>query len=265
MTAPLLVRDVMSGAPITVDPETLMLEARQRMLEARIRHLVVTDDSRVVGIMTDRDVRLNLPSPATSLSVWEFNVLLARLTVREVMTSSVLVVGPDRSAAEAAQIMLDHKIGALPVVDGGRLVGIVSESDFVRAGAGVPRRQMPSILLVEDEPDLAATCERLLSRRGWRVLMVGTRGGGLAALAGPIRPALAIIDRRLPDGDGFDVLRAARAAGTPVIVVTGHGSPGVRQAALEEGAAAFLTKPFSARDLVDLVHSIAGDPERPLS
>ena len=95
--------------------------------------------------------------------------------------------------------------------------------------------------------------------------MVGSRGDGLAALTGPIRPALAIIDRRLPDGDGFDVLRAARAAGTPVIVVTGHGSPGVRQAALEEGAAAFLTKPFSARDLVDLVHSIAGDPERPLS
>jgi acetoin utilization protein AcuB len=139
MTASLLVRDIMSVKPITVDPETLMLEARQRMMDGRIRHLVVTEDSRVVGIVTDRDIRLNLPSPATSLSVWEINFLLARLTVREVMTGSVVVVDPDRPAAEAARIMLDHKIGALPVVDGGRLVGIVTESDFVRAVAGVPR------------------------------------------------------------------------------------------------------------------------------
>jgi acetoin utilization protein AcuB len=139
MTSSSLVRDIMSVKLITVDPETLMLEARQRMMDGRIRHLVVTEDSRIVGIVTDRDIRLNLPSPATSLSVWEINFLLARLTVREVMTGSVVVVDPDRPAAEAARIMLDHKIGALPVVDGGRLVGIVTESDFVRAVAGVPR------------------------------------------------------------------------------------------------------------------------------
>jgi acetoin utilization protein AcuB len=139
MTASSLVSDMMSVKPMTVDPETLMLEARQRMMDDRIRHLVVTEDSRIVGIVTDRDIRLNLPSPATSLSVWEINFLLARLTVREVMTGSVVVVDPDRPAAEAARIMLDHKIGALPVVDGGRLVGIVTESDFVRAVAGVPR------------------------------------------------------------------------------------------------------------------------------
>ena len=139
MTASLLVRDIMSAKPLTVDPETQMLEARQRMLERRIRHLVVTENSRVVGIVTDRDIRLNLPSPATSLSVWEINFLLARLTVREVMTASVLVVDPDRPAAQAARIMLDHKVGALPVIDDGRLVGIVTESDFVRAVAGPPR------------------------------------------------------------------------------------------------------------------------------
>ena len=139
MTASVLVRDIMSVKPRTVDPETPMLEARQRMLERRIRHLVVTENSRVVGIVTDRDIRLNLPSPATSLSVWEINFLLARLTVREVMTASVLVVDPDRPAAQAARIMLDHKVGALPVIDSGRLVGIVTESDFVRAVAGPPR------------------------------------------------------------------------------------------------------------------------------
>ena len=127
--------DLMTATPITVDPTTPMLEARQRMAQARIRHLIVVEDDCVVGIITDRDIRLNLPSPATSLSVWELNFLLASLTVRSVMTSSVLVVESQRPIAEAARIMIDHKIGALPVVDEGRLVGIVTESDFVRAMA----------------------------------------------------------------------------------------------------------------------------------
>src|SRR6185436_16613012 len=126
------VRDLMTMKPITVTPDTGMLEARQRMMEERIRHLVVTEEGRVVGIVTDRDIRLNLPSPASSLSVWEMNFLLAKLTVGDVMTRSVLIVDPKRSAAEAAHIMLTHKIGALPVTEGERLVGIITESDFLR-------------------------------------------------------------------------------------------------------------------------------------
>lgn len=135
------VRDLMTAQPITVDPETPMLQARQRMAEERIRHLVVVEEARVVGIVTDRDIRLNLPSPATSLSVWELNFLLSRLTVGGVMSKGVLVVAPDRPAAEAARIMIEHKIGALPVVEEGRLIGIVTESDFVRvmAEAGAVR------------------------------------------------------------------------------------------------------------------------------
>jgi acetoin utilization protein AcuB len=127
----------MSEKPITVHPDTLMLDARQRMLQARIRHLVVVEGEGVAGIVTDRDIRLNLPSPATSLSVWEMNFLLAKLTVRDVMTRAVVLVDPKRSAAEAAQIMLTHKISALPVTEGERLVGIITESDFVRLVAGV--------------------------------------------------------------------------------------------------------------------------------
>ena len=133
------VHGIMSAKPITVDPDMPMLEARQRMRDERIRHLLVTEGSRLVGIVTDRDIRLNLPSPATTLSVWEINFLLAKLRVRDVMTSSVLVVDSNRPAAEAARIMLEHKIGALPVLDNGQLVGIVTESDFVRAVAGQPR------------------------------------------------------------------------------------------------------------------------------
>jgi acetoin utilization protein AcuB len=129
------VRDLMTAKPITVEAEMPMLDARQRMVAERIRHLVVVEDTRVVGIVTDRDIRLNLPSPATSLSVWEMNYLLSKLTVGSVMSRSVLVVDPDRPVAEAAHIMIEHKIGALPVVEAGRLVGIVTESDFVRVVA----------------------------------------------------------------------------------------------------------------------------------
>ena len=127
------VRDLMSDTPITVDPQTPMLDARQRMAEQRIRHLIVVEGGRIVGIVTDRDIRLNMPSPATSLSVWEVNALLAKLTVGDIMTRGVLVVSPERTVAEAARILMTHKISALPVTEGERLLGIITESDFVRA------------------------------------------------------------------------------------------------------------------------------------
>jgi adenylylsulfate kinase len=129
------VRDLMTRSLITVSPTTTVTEARALMSTERVRHLLVTDAGRLAGIVTDRDIRLNLASPATTLSVWELNYLLARLTVGEVMTKSVIVVDPERDAREAARIMLDHKIGALPVLESERLVGILTETDLVRAFA----------------------------------------------------------------------------------------------------------------------------------
>ncbi len=128
------VRELMTGALIAARPDMPVLDARHLMIEKRIRHLLVTSDSgELLGIVTDRDIRLNLPSQATSLSVWELNYLLTRLTVGKVMTQSVITVGPDREVRDAAVLMLDHRIGALPVVDGGRLIGIVTETDLLRA------------------------------------------------------------------------------------------------------------------------------------
>lgn len=127
------VRDLMTRDPLTVSVDSSLVDARRMMLERRFRHLLVTDGGRLAGIVTDRDIRLNLPSPATSLSVWEINYLLARMTVGSVMTAAVITVDPNRDVVEAAHIMLDHKIGALPVVDGGTVVGIMTETDIVRA------------------------------------------------------------------------------------------------------------------------------------
>jgi acetoin utilization protein AcuB len=132
------VRDLMSADPIAVSPDTTVFDARQTMLKERIRHLLVTEGQRLLGIVTDRDIRLNLPSQATSLSVWEVNYLLARLTVEEVMTTGVIIIGPDQNARNAARLMLEHKIGALPVLDGERLIGIITETDVLRAFARTP-------------------------------------------------------------------------------------------------------------------------------
>jgi len=132
------VRELMTGGLITVRPDTPVFDARQTMLKERIRHLLVTENRRLLGIVTDRDIRLNLPSQATSLSVWEVNYLLARLTVDKVMTTSVIIIGPDQEARDAARLMLEHKIGALPVLDGDHLIGIITETDVLRAFARRP-------------------------------------------------------------------------------------------------------------------------------
>jgi len=127
------VRDLMTGQPLAVAPDTPVFEACQLMGRERIRHLLVTEGPRLVGVVTDRDIRLNLPSQATTLSVWEVNYLLARLTVGQVMTRMLVTVDPARPARVAARLMLEHKIGCLPVLDQGVLVGIVTETDILRA------------------------------------------------------------------------------------------------------------------------------------
>ncbi len=129
----MIVADLMTRSVISVPPDTPVLDARQEMLKRQIRHLpVIGPDRELLGIVTDRDIRLNLPSQATSLSVWELNYLLTKLTVEQVMTRTVITVGPERPAPDAARLMLDQKIGALPVMDAGRLVGIVTETDMLR-------------------------------------------------------------------------------------------------------------------------------------
>jgi DNA-binding response OmpR family regulator len=116
-----------------------------------------------------------------------------------------------------------------------------------------------SVLVVEDEADLVATYERLLRRQGCRVVATGTRREALVAIRDE-RFALVVADLRLPDGDGLDVVRAARASPIPppVIVVTGFGSEATRHAALVAGASAYLRKPFSVSEFSRVVETALG-------
>src|SRR5512145_3063686 len=97
------VRELMTATPITVAPESTVVDARHLMATRRFRHLLVVEGERLLGIVTDRDIRLNLPSPATSLSVWELNYLLARLTVEQIMTKAVITGGPRRAPHARSQ------------------------------------------------------------------------------------------------------------------------------------------------------------------
>jgi len=120
---------------------------------------------------------------------------------------------------------------------------------------------MNRILVVDNEPDLRHTYDRLLRRQGYRVITAGSRAEGLRLVTEP--PRLVIADPKLPDGDGLDIVRAASAnhPPVPVIVVTSFASAASRKAAQTSGAAAFLAKPFSASALLELVRI---EFERPL-
>ncbi len=133
-----LVRDWMTANPITVDPKTTLPEAHKIMRDRRIRRLPVVDRGHLVGIVTLGDVREAEPSDATTLSIFELHYLLAKLTIGEIMTREPITISENATIREAAKMMLQHKIGGLPVTEGGKLVGIITESDIFRVLAQEP-------------------------------------------------------------------------------------------------------------------------------
>lgn len=127
------VKEWMSTTPVTAHPTTSLPDAHKIMTENNIRRLPVVDkNNKLVGIVSMSDVREAEPSDATTLSIYELNYLLAKLTIEKVMTTNVVTVFPDSTIAQAAKMMLEKKIGGIPVVEGETLVGIITESDIFR-------------------------------------------------------------------------------------------------------------------------------------
>ncbi len=127
-----LVRDWMTPDPICVTPDTTLPEAHKLMTDRRIRRLPVVKDGQLVGIVTRGDLRGAQPSEATSLSIFELNYLVSRLTLDQIMTRDPLTIRPDETIFDAARLMLQNKIAGLPVVKDGKVVGILTESDIFR-------------------------------------------------------------------------------------------------------------------------------------
>jgi len=129
----MLVEKRMKRDPVTVTPDDSFRHAMTLIRQKGIRHLPVVEGGQLVGIVTDRDIRQTSPSPATSLEIHELHYLLEKVRIREIMTKKVYTVTPDIPIEEAARLMLQYKIGGLPVLKQGTLVGIITETDILRA------------------------------------------------------------------------------------------------------------------------------------
>ena len=126
------VRDIMSTNVVTVEEKTSIHDARKIMEAHKIRRLPVMKKDKLVGLVTERMLLEASPSPATSLSIHEMHYLLAKMTVKEIMVKNPYTISPDMPVEEGLQLGQEKGYGAFPVVEEGRLVGVVTESDIVR-------------------------------------------------------------------------------------------------------------------------------------
>jgi acetoin utilization protein AcuB len=124
------VRDVMTWNVATVTSDTPIMEARKIMDAHGVRRLPVIDKGKLVGMVSKERITRSAPSPATSLSVWEINYLLAKMTVKEIMSKNPVTVDPDMSVESAIALAQNKGVGALPVVENNKLVGIATTNDF---------------------------------------------------------------------------------------------------------------------------------------
>ena len=128
-----LVKNWMTTPVYVIHTDTPVADAYNMMMQRNIRRLPVIEKDRLVGIVTLGDLREARPSPATSLSIYELNYVLAKLTVGQVMTHNPFTVTPDTPIQQAARIMHDRKVSGLPVVDEQeRPIGVITESDIFR-------------------------------------------------------------------------------------------------------------------------------------
>ncbi|MBI5035107.1 MAG: CBS domain-containing protein [Chloroflexi bacterium] len=125
------VEQVMSRNPATVSSNDSIRVALDRMRERSCRRLPVVDSGALVGIVSDRDLRRATNSPYVMRERWYDDFMLDHIPVRACMTPNPITISPRTSIAEAARLMLDRKIGGLPVLDEEHLVGIVTETDLL--------------------------------------------------------------------------------------------------------------------------------------
>ena len=126
------IRDWMTSDPITVSGSTTLPKAYWLMVENNIRRLLVIDKNLLVGIVTMDDLRGSFHSEITTIIPLRFNEILSKMPVRQFMSKDPITIAPTANVVEAARKMLEHKISTLPVMDSGKVVGIITESDLFR-------------------------------------------------------------------------------------------------------------------------------------
>jgi acetoin utilization protein AcuB len=174
----MLVHERMSRNPYTITADMPVEEALKKMREVHVRRFPVLDKSgKLIGIVSEKDLLYASPSPATSLSIYEMHYLLSKLTVSQVMVKDVVTVTEDTPVEDAARIMTDRKIGSLPVVRAGQLVGIITETDLFKLFMellGARKKGVRLTMLVPDQKGMLAKIATAIAQQGGNIIALGT-------------------------------------------------------------------------------------------
>jgi len=162
---------------VTISKDERMTVAKKILKEKNIRHLPVVEGKKLIGLVTNMDIRKAEASPATSLEIRELHYLLDKLTVGEIMTRNVITISPDISVEEAAILLHDNKIGCLPVVEDGNLIGIITENDVMEIlieVLGMKEKGSRLEVQVDDKPGALADITRIIKESNVNITSVVT-------------------------------------------------------------------------------------------
>jgi acetoin utilization protein AcuB len=172
----LLVENWMNPEVITVDADDSMLDATKILKEHNIRHLPVLEKGKLVGIITDRDLKRASPSDATALEAHELLYLVANIKVREIMTRNPITVPYNFTIEEAAQILLEAKISGMPVIDkNGDVIGTITQTDLFKvliSLTGVGKKGVQFAFLLEDRPGSIREVTDIIRSYGGRMASI---------------------------------------------------------------------------------------------
>ena len=172
----MLVGERMSHPVISAHPDMPIVDALDLMKREHIRRMPVVKNGKLVGIVSDKDLLNASPSQATSLSVWELNYLVSKITIKDVMTKDVLTVQETTPIEEAARIMADNKIGGLPVMRDHEIVGMITETDLFKIFLelmGARESGVRVTVLIPDQRGQIAKLAQAIASQGGNFLAFG--------------------------------------------------------------------------------------------
>jgi acetoin utilization protein AcuB len=174
----MLVKGWMTSDVMTIDEDTSMMKASEIMRENNIRRLPVMHKGKLVGIVTDRDIKEASPSKATTLDVHELYYLLSELKIKDIMSTHVFTISPEETVEKAAVKMLEHHISGLPVVnDKGKVVGLITQWDIFKvlvSLTGIYRGGIQFGFNLEDRPGSIKEVGDLIRKHGGRMVSILT-------------------------------------------------------------------------------------------
>lgn len=172
----MLVEKRMSQPVITVPSDTPIIEAMNLMKREHIHRLPIIENGKLIGMVSDKELMNATPSGATSLSMWELNYLISKLMVKDIMSKEALTVNVDDSIEKAARIMADKRVGGLPVLRDGEVVGIITQTDIFKTFIelmGAREKGVQVTALISDAAGTWAKITQVVADAGGNFIAIG--------------------------------------------------------------------------------------------